>query len=102
MPMPSRTPVQRTDSNREKGQRALFGGAVFQPSLPQQYEPARPAHFEVERICLTRGSIATRERQRFVERICAVYPEAPVEMRLDTPHNQLRLNGRDPLALHQT
>jgi len=80
----------------------LFGAAEFRSSLPQQYEPVRPAHFDVERIYVTKGSIATRERKQFVERILALYPEAPVEMRLDTPHNQLRLDGRDPLGLHQT
>lgn len=79
----------------------LFGGAGFSPSLPEDYEPARPAYFEVERIYLARGSIATAERKRFVERICALYPEAPVEERLDTPHNRLRLGGRDPLGLHR-
>ena len=79
----------------------LFGRAEFKASLPKRYEPVRPAHFEVERIYLTRGSIATRERKTFVERMCALYPETPVEMRLDTPHNQLRLNGQGPLGLHQ-
>ncbi len=80
----------------------MFGAAVFGPSLPKDYEPARPAHFEVERIHLAKGSVATSERRRFVERICALYPEAPVEERLDTPHNSLRLGGRDPLGLHRT
>ncbi len=80
----------------------LFGATVFRPSLPTDYEPARPAYFEVERIYLAKGSTATPERRRFVERICALYPEAPVEERLDTPHNRLRLGGRDPLGLHRT
>jgi len=80
----------------------IFGAAVFSPFLPKDYEPVRPAHFEVERIYLARGSIATAERKRFVERICALYPEAPVEERLDTPHSRLRLGGRDPLGLHRT
>ena len=80
----------------------MFGAAVISPSLPEDYEPTRPAHFEVERIYLARGSLATPERKRFVERICALYPEAPVEERLDTPHNRLRLGGRDPLGLHRT
>jgi len=82
--------------------RDIFGAAVFSPSLPRDYEPVRPAHFEVERIYLARGSTATAERKRFVERICALYPEAPVEERLDTPHSRLRLGGRDPLGLHRT
>jgi DNA repair photolyase len=80
----------------------LFGAPEFQPRLPEEYEPVRPPHFEVERIYLTRGSFATPERKRFVERICALYPDVPVEKRLDTPHNQLGLGARDPLRLHQT
>jgi DNA repair photolyase len=70
-------------------------------SLPSDYEPVRPAYFEVSRICLAKGSIATPERKRFVERICDLYPEARVEEHLDTSHNRLRLGGRDPLVLHQ-
>jgi spore photoproduct lyase len=80
----------------------MFGAAVFSPSLPTDYDPVRPAFFEVERIYLAKGSLATSERRWFVERICALYPEAPVEARLDTPHNRLQLRGRDPLGLHQT
>ena len=79
----------------------LFEQRAFAASLPRDYQPARPAYFEVSRICLAKGSIATPERRRFVERIRDLYPEARVEERLDTPHNRLRLGGRDPLALHQ-
>ena len=81
--------------------RDIFGAALFSPSLPKDYGPVRPAYFEVERIYLARGSIATAERKRFVERICALYPEALVEERLDTPHSRLRLGERDPLGLHR-
>ena len=52
--------------------------------LPRDYEPARPAYFEVARIHLARGSLATSEGRRFVECICTLYPEARVEERLDT------------------
>jgi spore photoproduct lyase len=79
----------------------LVGRREFVASLPRDYEPVRPSHFEVARICLARGSLATPERRRFVERICHLYPEAHVEERLDTPHSQLRLGGRDPFALHR-
>jgi DNA repair photolyase len=82
-------------------QPCLFGQREFTASLPQDYQPVRPAHFEVARIYLAKGSVATPERRRFVERICSLYPEAPVEERLDTPHNRLALGGRDPLGLHQ-
>jgi spore photoproduct lyase len=82
-------------------QPTLFGQRAFAASLPQDYDPVRPAHFEVARICLAKGSVATPERRRFVERICGLYPEAPGEERLDTPHNRLNLGGRDPLGLHE-
>jgi len=79
----------------------LAGEAGLAMSLPHDYEPVRPAHFEVSRICLAKGSLATSERRRFVERICDLYPEAQVEKRLDTPHNFLNMGGRDSLALHR-
>jgi hypothetical protein len=34
-------------------------------SLPHDYEPVRPAHFELSRICLAKGSLATSKRRRF-------------------------------------
>jgi len=64
----------------------LLGQRVFSLSLPRDYEPVRPAYFQPSRIYLAKGSMATLERRRFVERICALYPEARVEKRLDTPH----------------
>jgi len=86
---------------RSAEQLHLFGQRVSPVALPRDYEPARPAHFEVARICLAKGSITTPERKRFVERICDLYPEARVEEHLDTPHNRLRFGGEDPLVLHQ-
>ena len=70
-------------------------------SLPGDYEPVRPAYFQPSHIYLTKGSMATLERRRFVERICNLYPEACVEERLDTTHNRLELGGRDLLSLHR-
>ncbi len=87
--------------NLNRYQRDLFGAAVFSPSLPTDYEPIRPDHFQVSRICLAKGSVATPERRWFVERICRLYPEAQVEERLDTPHNRIELAQRDALSLHQ-
>ncbi|MDD5190036.1 MAG: radical SAM protein [Dehalococcoidales bacterium] len=72
------------------------------PSLPQDYEPIRPAYFEPSQIYLTKGSTATPERRRFVERICALYPEARIAERLDTTHNRLELDSKEPLSLHRT
>ncbi len=82
-------------------QRDLFGATVVSPALPSDYEPARPAHFQVADIYLAKGSIATPERRRFVESICRLYPEARVEERPDTPHNRIGLGERDALGLHQ-
>ncbi len=70
-------------------------------SLPRDCRPRRPPHFDVSRIVLAKGSLATPDRRRFVERICALYPEVPVEERLDTAHNQLNLGIEEPLRLHQ-
>jgi len=81
---------------------SLFDQRELGLSLPRDYEPIRPAHFEVARIILAKGSIATPERRRFVEHICDLYPEAPVEERCDTPHNQLNFGVEEPLRLHQT
>jgi hypothetical protein len=59
--------------------RDLFGDVVFRPSLPANYAPVCPDHFQVSRIYLARGSVATPERRRFVEGICSLYPDAQVE-----------------------
>ena len=80
---------------------SLLGQRELTVSLPRDYTPVRPAHFEVASIILAKGSIATPERRRFVERICDLYPQAHVGERLDTPHNQLSLGDRDPLRLHR-
>ena len=79
----------------------LFGEAVPSPSLPTDYEPVRPDHFQPSRIYLARGSLATPERRRFVEGICRLYPEVEVRECLDTPHNRIELDESDALALHQ-
>lgn len=83
-------------------QRDLFGAAVFSLSLPTDYQPVRPAYFQVSRIYLAKGSVTTPARRRFVERICRLYPEAYVEACPDVPHNRIGLGERDMLGLHQT
>lgn len=82
-------------------QRDLFGETISGPELPADYEPVRPDHLQVSRIYLVRGSVATLERRRFVERICSLYPEVEVEECSDTPHNRIRLDESDALGLHQ-
>jgi spore photoproduct lyase len=80
----------------------LFQQRVFPLSLPREYKPVRPAHFQPSQIYLAKGSIATLERKRFVERICDLYPEAHVEERFNLPHNQIELGRQEPLSLHRT
>lgn len=79
----------------------LFEAIASGPQLPADHEPARPDHFDVSRIYLAKGSIATPERRRFVERICSLYTDIPVTECLDTPHNRIELGEADFLALHQ-
>jgi len=79
----------------------LFGEAVSRPSLPTDYEPVRPAYFQVSQIYLAKGSVATPERRQFVEGICRLYPEVEVKECLDTPHNRIELDESDALALHR-
>jgi spore photoproduct lyase len=67
-------------------------------SLPADYEPVRPPGFNVERIVLAKGSRSTPERQRFVERICALYPSAALADCPDVPHNRIGLGAVDPVA----
>jgi len=79
----------------------LFGETISELFLPVDYEPVRPDRFEVSQIYLARGSIATPERRRFVERICRLYPEAQVVECLNTSHNRLVLEETDALGLHR-
>lgn len=87
--------------NRKLNQISLFSESPSRFSLPTDYDPVRPAYVEVSQIYLTRGSISTPERRRFVERICRLYPEVEVRECLDTPHNRIELNENDALALHR-
>ena len=79
----------------------LFGEAVSRPSLPSNCESFRPAYFEVSRIYLAKGSLATPERKEFVERICHLYPDAEVVECLGLPHNRIVLDESDALGLHR-
>jgi spore photoproduct lyase len=70
-------------------------------TLPFDYEPVRPEHFELERIFLAKGSLETPERARFVEGICAIYPDAEIIECPEVPHNRIDLHEPDLLALHR-
>lgn len=89
--------------NRVSSQRTppLLRALEWSPALPVNYTPVRPAHFDVERIVLAKGSVTTPQRRRFVERICALYPAAPVADRTDVSHNFIDLGLKSPLELHR-
>ncbi len=70
-------------------------------SLPTEYQPACPDHFQVERIYFAKGSLSTPERRSFVEGIVRLYPEADKVDCPDTPHNRIELGEADPLARHR-
>ncbi len=65
------------------------------------YEPVRPAHFDVSAIYLAKGSTSTPDRRHFVERICRLYPEVEVRDYPGTPHNRIELSETDLLAQHR-
>jgi spore photoproduct lyase len=79
----------------------LFRVSSSPVALPTDYQPVRPANFEVARIVLAKRSVSTTERRRFVERICALYPEAKVTFCPEVSHNRLDLGEEELLALHQ-
>lgn len=88
-------------SKHNANQTDLFGELVSKYTLPIDYDPVRPAHFDVSRIYLAKGSTSTPERRRFVERICHLYPEVEVKECPDTPHNRIELNETDMFSQHQ-
>lgn len=85
--------------NRVSGR--LFEVAAHTVSLPRNYLPVRPPNFDVERIVLAKGSVSTPERKEFVDRICALYPNAEIISKTDVSHNRIDLQGSSPLALHR-
>lgn len=72
-----------------------------EPRLPMGYQPVVPEHFHPERIYLSKGSLSSNDRKRFVERICRCFGDAEVIERLDTAHNKIDLGEPDPLARHR-
>jgi len=70
------------------------------PGLLDPWRPRPAALFSPARIVLAKGSVATPARRRFVESICAAYPDAEVQRQLDTSHNRVRVEGSDPLQRH--
>jgi len=69
--------------------------------LPLDYAPRPIKHFEVERIVFSKGSLGTPARRGFVERICALYPNAERIECLSVPHNRVALEESAPDVLHR-
>jgi DNA repair photolyase len=67
--------------------------------LDQSITPA--SHFDVDQIILAKGSLDTKERELFTQRICEVYPNAKRIEQLDTPHNRIKLEAANSLERHQ-
>ncbi len=72
-------------------QLSLIDSGKSEPRLPVDYQPVVPEHFEPERIYLSKGSLSSEDRKRFVERICRCLGDAEVIERLDRPHNKIDL-----------
>lgn len=78
----------------------LFDSHETETSLPTSYKPTRPEGFDVEKIFLAKGSLSSSERKKFVEGICALYPDATITECLDTSHNRISFDSDDVLDLH--
>lgn len=83
------------------GQLELFPSAMEWLTLPTGYVPCVPEGFRVERIILCRGSLDTREREAFVQRICSVFPSASIEEALSDSHNSLDLGETGLFRRHE-
>jgi len=80
---------------------ANFQSDLFEGfDLLDDYRPRVAPLFQPQRIVLAKGSVSTPQRQRFVDRICSVYPLAEVEEQLSVPHNKVAFDHSDPLELH--
>jgi len=87
--------------SKKSKQPLIFGKNAGDWSLPVNYTPCRPRFFTVKNIFLTRGSLSSPERIRFVENICKLYPEAEIFECPDLPHNRIDFAEPDRLSLHQ-
>jgi len=79
----------------------LFDNHINQITLPLDYEPLKPRGFKVEKIILAKGSLTTPERENFVRKIIALYPEAEISECPDKPHNRVGFDEADSLERHK-
>lgn len=54
-------------------------------------EPITPGDFAPETIVMAKGSLDTAARRAYVDRLCAVFPNAEVVRALDTSHHKMGL-----------
>ncbi len=88
-------PAKRGSSHALPG--VSHSGAV---DFNLDYRPRRPAHFSPNRIILTKGSLDTPARQKFIDRLSDLYPEAHVIEQLSLPHNRVALGSSDSVERH--
>jgi len=79
----------------------LFDKNISEYHLPLDYIPRWPENLKIDNIFLAKGSLDTSERQRFVEKICALYPEAKIIECPDIAHNRIDFQEKDELKRHQ-
>jgi len=60
-------------------------------TLQDNYLPRKPDCFHPHTIVLTKGSLSTEARRRFVHSICELYPEVDVVEMLDTTHTKVEV-----------
>jgi spore photoproduct lyase len=98
------SPYKENTMNRDNistNQLGLFGNNIGKYSLPMDYEPVRPDCLDISRIYLTKGSVSTPERRKFVDQICRLFPRVIIENCTAVAHNRINLGETDILALHK-
>ena len=68
--------------------------------LDSNYCPRRPDQFHPSHIILTKGSCKSAAHQRFVDRVCSLYPEALAIEQLNLPHNRVDLGPANAVDRH--
>jgi spore photoproduct lyase len=81
---------------RNSGTAHLFGAE----DVHLDYWPRATPHFHPERSVLAQGSLEGERRQRLVDEICALYPQACIVEQLNVPHNRVALAVPDLLTQH--
>lgn len=71
----------------------MFSDEIIRPFSTSSFQSMRPRRLSVEKLVLAKGSLATAERNRFVEAICSLYPGAPVLDCQNMPHNKIQVPG---------